>query len=273
MKMEPPQVAPFSFCTPIVFCLALPSRFRGRKNKKTLLGLANISFGLRFESMKNIEVYWGSGSTPAWRVLLGLNIKGIPFESKLLSFQKGEHKSPEQLAMNARGRVPVMKHGDFTLYESVAILAYLDRAFEQGPKLFGETAEETGIIWKETMEFLSYLEPAARTAVRAVFFNSIDEQKSQLEADRELIIKELKILNDKLLSQPFFAGSTLSAADIIIYPQLAAFVRASTKPRFEELGFSCFPLEEKLPKIHAWMQSIEALPCYDSTYPPHWREG
>ena len=38
-----------------------------------------------------LEVFWGSGSGPAWRVLLALAVKGVPYESRLLSFAKGEH--------------------------------------------------------------------------------------------------------------------------------------------------------------------------------------
>ena len=38
-----------------------------------------------------------------------------------------EHKAPEYQKMNPRGRVPTLKDGDFVLYESLAILAYLDR--------------------------------------------------------------------------------------------------------------------------------------------------
>ncbi len=42
-----------------------------------------------------LEVYWGSGSGPSWRVLLALAAKGVPFESKLLSFSKRENRTPE----------------------------------------------------------------------------------------------------------------------------------------------------------------------------------
>src|SRR3954449_5755277 len=61
----------------------------------------------RSEPTMALEVFWGSGSGPAWRVLLALAIKGVPYESKLLSFAKREHKSEEILALTARGKVPV----------------------------------------------------------------------------------------------------------------------------------------------------------------------
>jgi len=52
-----------------------------------------------------IEVFWGSGSPVAWRVLLALEYKRLPYVSHLLQFSKQEHKSPQMLALNPRGRV------------------------------------------------------------------------------------------------------------------------------------------------------------------------
>ena len=40
-----------------------------------------------------IELYWGSGSPFAWRVMLTLELKRLPYESKLLEFSKEEHKT------------------------------------------------------------------------------------------------------------------------------------------------------------------------------------
>src|SRR5688500_14237241 len=56
-----------------------------------------------------IDVYWGSGSAFSWCVLLALEYKGLPYESHLLQFSRQEHKSPHILAMNFRGRVPILK--------------------------------------------------------------------------------------------------------------------------------------------------------------------
>ena len=44
-----------------------------------------------------IDIYWGSGSPYAWRVLLALEYKRLPYTSHLLQFSKQEHKSPQML--------------------------------------------------------------------------------------------------------------------------------------------------------------------------------
>ena len=78
-----------------------------------------------------IEVFWGSGSPYAWRVLLALEYKRLPYVSHLLQFSKQEHKSQEMLSLNPRGRVPVLKDGDYVCFESLAILYYLDLKYPE----------------------------------------------------------------------------------------------------------------------------------------------
>ena len=61
--------------------------------------------------MMAIDVYWGSGSPYSWRVLLALEYKRLPYTSHVLQFSKQEHKSPQMLALNWRGKVPVLIDG------------------------------------------------------------------------------------------------------------------------------------------------------------------
>src|SRR6188768_1777793 len=76
-----------------------------------------------------IDVYWGSGSPFSWRVLLALEHKGLAYNSHLLHLGMQEHKAPHMLAINPRGRVPVLKDGDYVVFESLAVLYYLERKY------------------------------------------------------------------------------------------------------------------------------------------------
>ena len=60
-----------------------------------------------------LELWWGSGSPYSWRALLALEHKRLPYVSHLVQFSKQEHRSPQMLQMNPRGRVPVLKDGDY----------------------------------------------------------------------------------------------------------------------------------------------------------------
>ena len=79
--------------------------------------------------MSHALLYYGSGSPYAWRVQLALEHKALPYERKVLSFSAGDTRKPEFLALNPRHRVPVLVDGDFVLYESNAIVEYLDEAY------------------------------------------------------------------------------------------------------------------------------------------------
>jgi glutathione S-transferase len=221
--------------------------------------------------MSNLEVFWGSGSQPSWRVLLALEVKRLPYKSHLLSFSAGEHKTPEFLRLNPRHRVPVLRDGDYVVNESVAILAYLDRKYPEVP-LFGRTPEETGLIWRTVQEFTHYLEPAlVEGVVRPIFRNQVDARES-IEAKSKEVHGELQVYEARLAEQPWLVGSALSAADIVVFPQLMGLLRAATRPAAEGMKLELLPFAEKYPRLAAWVGRIEALPGYENTYPPHWRQ-
>ena len=59
------------------------------------------------------------------RVTMTAAYLGLPLEEKTIDFTKGDHKTPEYLAMNANGMIPTLTDGDFKLWESRAIIQYL----------------------------------------------------------------------------------------------------------------------------------------------------
>jgi glutathione S-transferase len=118
--------------------------------------------------MMAIDVYWGSGSPYSWRVLLALEYKRLPYTSHVLQFSKQEHKSPQMLALNWRGKVPVLKDGDYVCFESLAVLYYLDLKYPE-PPIFGRTPEEAGTIMRVICEYQAYIEPHVNTILNAVF--------------------------------------------------------------------------------------------------------
>ena len=132
--------------------------------------------------MAELEVFWGSGSPYAWRVLLALEVKQVPYTSRPIQFSKGEHKTPEFLAMNPRGKVPVVRFGDFTLYESTAILAWLDREWPERP-IFGRDTSEHGQIWRAVAEIDAYLQPEAMRMARPIYFDSVEPEAVKAAAE------------------------------------------------------------------------------------------
>lgn len=217
-----------------------------------------------------LECYFISGSPFAWRALLGLSLKGLDFEMTELQGSKGEHKTPEYLAMNPHGKVPVLKDGDFVMYESLAILAYLDRKYPEKP-LLGETAEETGLIWQRTMEVENLLPPLLRGIALPVFQGAVDGNEEAINEHVIALKTELTRYNSWLEKSEFVAGDAVSAADITLYPPLAMLVRIMSGQSNDKLDLSFLPLLDTYPAVANWMARIEALEGFDAVYPPHWR--
>lgn len=220
----------------------------------------------------SIEVYWGSGSTPAWRVLLAFKLKGVPFDSRPLSFSKKEHKSPEFLAINPRGKVPAVRDGDFVLHESLAILAWLDRRFPDRP-LFGETPEAHGRIWASVLEFTNHGFPVFSAIARPVFFRREALPAEELHARLPAAHAELDRLAGWVAEGDAVVGDTLTAADVAWYCGARFIDRALSRPRAREMDLDPYPLTARWPALAPWARRIEATPGFAETVPPHWQEG
>ncbi|MGO4222734.1 maleylacetoacetate isomerase [Lysobacter sp. TAF61] len=79
--------------------------------------------------------YWRSSA--AYRVRIGLNLKGLSYETVPVHLLRdgGEQHAPAFREANPQGLVPVLQHGDRLMRQSVAILEYLDETWPQPPLL------------------------------------------------------------------------------------------------------------------------------------------
>ena len=218
-----------------------------------------------------IEVIWGSGSPYAWRVLLTLEVKGLSYESRLIQFSRGDHRTPEHLALNPRGKVPVLRDGDYVLSESLAIMAYLDSNYPE-PLIFGQFAEETGLIWQAISEFQSYVFPLADRIVRPAF-GGRPLDAPDVQAAAADLQGELGRMEQAVSASGWLAGGRLSAADLAVYPFVELLLRAAGKESLRSMSLGFLPLAERYPALEDWRQRITGLPGYARSYPPHWREA
>ena len=218
-----------------------------------------------------IELYWGSGSPFAWRAMLTLELKGLAYQSKLLEFSKGEHKKPDYLQLNPRGKVPTLKDGHYVLSESLAIMSYLDRKYPS-PPLFGKTPEETGLIWRVLLECESYFVSAGHKVGRAMFFGKGLDKVEEIQEAAKTLRDELKMMDARVTGAQWLVGDRISAADIGVFPLVQLLARAAGKEAAQPLKLGILPLAQTFPNVSRWVQRIEDLPNYQRTYPPHWRE-
>ncbi|MDJ0717645.1 MAG: glutathione S-transferase [Prochloraceae cyanobacterium] len=219
---------------------------------------------------QTLELFWISGSPFAWRVQLVLAIHNIDYVSHLLDLSKKEQKQPNYLALNPRGQVPLLRHGELLVRESVAILVYLDSLYPEW-QLFGNTSQDKAVIWQQVCEVENLIVPYLRQFVIPIFFGSLEDKKDEVIEAYEKLSYEFSILNDVLENKDLLAGDRLSAADIVTYPVLKLVERAATREAAKKLNLDLLSFEKKHPYLGEWLQKIENIPGVVNTYPPHWR--
>lgn len=211
-----------------------------------------------------IEFYYGSGSPYAWRVHLALEAKGLAYERRILSFSERDTRKPEYAAINPRRRVPAIVDGGFALYESSAIVEYLDEAYpEQGLRLFPGDARRRASVRRLVSEADDYTVAATDRMIEELLEVAPEARDAaKIEAAREGVAEEFAFMA-RYLDGDFLAGP-LSAADFALYPLVAFMDRCRQRVPSFETG-SLLP-----PALAAWKRRIEALPYLERTWPPHW---
>jgi glutathione S-transferase len=185
------------------------------------------------------------------RVRIFLAEKGLTLELVHVPMRQGGHKSPEFLAKNSLGQVPVLELDDgSTLSESIAICRYLEE-LHPAPALFGNDAWQRAQVemWMRRIEF------ALMSRIGAVWINTHKytahlgtQYKDYGEASRVKSIKALHWLNDELKGREFLATDTFSMADIVALTTVdfATFIGIET------------PAE--LTHLQAWHARVSARP-------------
>ena len=213
----------------------------------------------------SLTLYYGSGSPYAWRVQLALEHKALPYDLKVLSFSAGDTRKPEFLALNPRHEVPVLVDGDFVLYESNAIVEYLDEAYPgRGAPLFPGDARQRALIRRMVLEVDHHFDKATDDVMTQAFWKKPEEREPEkVVSGRKAAVEEIGMVT-RAMKGDYLAGP-LSAADFTLYPLVAALWRAQMKlPDLDADGMMT-------PQLRAWKGRIEALPFFDKTIPPHWR--
>jgi glutathione S-transferase len=209
-----------------------------------------------------IRFYYGSGSPFAWRVHLALEEKGVAYEPVLLSFDKGEHKTPEHLARSPHGKVPALEDDGVTLYESSAIVEYLEERFPEPPLMPRDPAGRARVRIEE-IEAVIYFGDVFLGLGRRVFFTPPERRDAAaIEAARADVRGLLRGLEGRAAKRggQFVAGPH-SRADLAWLPFVELAGRAGV-----ELA------EGETPWLVGWRSRMRARPSYERSYPPHWRK-
>ena len=209
--------------------------------------------------MSEIVVYGVPGSPFMRAVLVGLEEKDAAYRLQALS--PPEIKSEAYLKRHPFGRVPAFQHGDFALYETQAILRYVDAVFPEPPLQPADPCAAARMNQIIGINDWYFFPKAAATIVfqrivgPALFGMTADEAVCAAAVPvARVCVEELERL---IGTQPFLAGDRLSIADIMLAPQLE-YLAATPEGR---------PMLDGT-RVAAWLARMTARPSMQATLPP-----
>lgn len=192
----------------------------------------------------NRELYGFTYSSCTHRVRLMLSLLGLAYENRPVHLGKGEHRTPEFLALNPVGQVPVLVEGDRKIFDSHAILLYLaethgrDRwwqadAYERaqvGQWLFFDANEmHNGIGFARNHLTFGVPGDAAAASARAR--------------------AAMQVLQGRLASRDWLELGKPTLADVACAPLVAVHAEAG-------LQLSDYP------HVQAWLARMQSMPGY-----------
>jgi glutathione S-transferase len=207
--------------------------------------------------MSEFTVHAIPGSPFARSAFVALEEKGERY--RLAPVSPGAHRAPEHLARHPFGRVPVLGHGDFRLYETQAILRYIDRVCPAPP--LTPAHPEAAARMDQLMNindwylFQGVANVIAFQRIIAPRLMGIAPDEAAIAAampKARIVLGELARL---LGNQPYFVGDTISLADVHLAPQLD-FLQAT--PEWE-------PLTTNHANLGEWLERMNARPSMAAT--------
>ena len=235
-----------------------------------------------------------SGSTPdlllydialssyAQKVRTALRLKNLPFKTYTPPNLGAGYADPDFSSANPRMEVPALKDGNFTVFDSTAILMYLEDKYTtspQWPSLFppgGDTPEmkaEARMI-EEVCD--THYEAINWAGGEVTWFKRAEgvEAERLNKAIKEQTDQILSWLEEKLGDKDFFSGTKVGYADICVAPMLNRSVVIGTGP---VEGSKLRKWHERMGRMEAvretWREVEEAVPKMKGFGPEMWAKG
>lgn len=195
-----------------------------------------------------IELYQFALSGNCHKVRMLLSLLNLPHRIINISGAKNEQKSPEFLAMNPFGQVPVLVDGDVVLRDSQAILFYLAQKY--GPAT-GQAhwLPSDPALGAEVVAWLSVASNEVSRGPGMLRMHHKFGRAIDVAATEKISADLLGVLNTHLAQRPWLVGSSISIADLAVY----AYVALAPEGKIELLPYA---------HIVNWLHRIQALPAY-----------
>lgn len=197
------------------------------------------------------------GSPYARAVMALLEEKGADW--RIAPLVPGQHKAEPYLSLQPLGKMPALTWDDHSLYETQAILRYLDEVLT-GPRFTPASIEDRARMNQTIGVCDCYFFP--ESAAPIVFQRVVGPAIANLVADEAVVAEAMarshvifSELSRLLAHRPWFGGDSASIADFLLGPQMELFSRA---PEW-------LILTENRTNLRDWLARIEARPAMQAT--------
>lgn len=194
-----------------------------------------------------LKIYGDSRSGNCYKIQLLLAEMGVRYDWQEVDILAGDTRTPEFLAMNANGKIPLLELPDGRhLAESNAILCYLADGSEF---LVGAAFARAEVLQWLFFEQYSHEPYIATSRFIVQYLGNPPERQAELEQKKKGGLKALGVLEKRLSEHDFLVGDRYSIADIALF----AYTHVA-----EEGGYSL----HAFPAIRAWIGRIEGRPNF-----------
>jgi maleylpyruvate isomerase len=197
----------------------------------------------------SIQVYGFWRSIASFRVRVALRLKGLPFEEIPIDILSGEQFEPGYEAVNAEWVVPTFIHDGHSVFQSLAIIEYLDHV-QPKPRLIPEDARERAYARSLALMTIADAHPLVVPRVRNHLAKAFGADAKGIEGWSKHWTIEGLATYERLLTRraptPFALGAEPGLADICIAGQVvgAHFLKLELNafPKVSRLADHCFEM-------------------------------
>lgn len=194
-----------------------------------------------------LKIY-GSPRSSAGRCFVLLEELGLKYEVVPLDMRAREHKSPDFMKLNPNGKVPVLVDGDFVIWESVAINAYLCEKY--APNLLGMGPRNKGLVQQwSTWSVVELQPPLIDCLIQLMFVPDEKRDMSLVDRQRKKAKPFLAVLDREIGSKTYLVGQQFSVADI----NVASVANLALGVGVDLGGF---------PNLTRWLAAIKDRPSF-----------
>ena len=195
--------------------------------------------------MSSLRIY-GIARTRAFRALWIAKELGLDYEHLPVEIGDAGARTPEFLAINPNGRLPVIVDDGFVLFESLAITLYLAKKHSNGG-LYPGTLEGEARTWQWSLWAVTEVDRGVNIwSLHAIRLPAAERDAGKREEALKVLVAPFNVLDAAVSRQPYLLGDAFTVADLNV---------AAVVSRAVDMDLSA------VPNLKAWLTRCLARPA------------